>query len=247
MLKKKIQTTGTNGEIERENSPSDSNKNSRALPLSHLIVGRISKTCFEKQIPNSKIIFMKIQAKTILDLLMNLNGNLDTFLPWVHLSFGYSLITDLKKILDLYLFINTTKVYRHTKLASFEKTNSKHFRPGTFIEHLTCILNWPSSTVQTSRARTRSWRRGRGVGSWQQVAIGRRKIWAWRGRQSESRQSRAIGGRGEGSGGSGHVWLTLSAGNSMNCLKTQILGWERVVLWERERYEWKPREVACKR
>ena len=130
-------------ERERENSPSDSNKNSRALPLSHLIVGRISKTCFENQIPNSKTIFMNIQAKNILDLLMNLNGNLDTFLPWVHLSFGYSLITDLKKILDLYLFINTTKVYRHTKLASFEETNSKCFWRGTFIDTLRAFSTDP--------------------------------------------------------------------------------------------------------
>lgn len=31
-----------------ENSPSDSNKNSRAFPLSHLIGGRISNTCIKK-------------------------------------------------------------------------------------------------------------------------------------------------------------------------------------------------------
>jgi hypothetical protein len=30
------------------NLPSDSNKNSRAFPLSHLMVGRISKTCAEE-------------------------------------------------------------------------------------------------------------------------------------------------------------------------------------------------------
>jgi hypothetical protein len=30
------------------NLPSDSNKNSRAFPLSHLMVGRISKTCVKQ-------------------------------------------------------------------------------------------------------------------------------------------------------------------------------------------------------